>query len=399
MRRRGFTLIELLISITIIGLLSGLVLLALQRASAASKIIHTKSTIAKLNASLMDRWEGYRARRVPLDPVAILNNIKANNGGTYLTLQGVIANMSARRIAASNGALHQYPTPPYDPLSVPWSAPPVMVNGNPQPIYPNPVLAAAVRLLAMREIMQYEMPSSYSDFIGNFSSSTAAGGYTMRGTYVLPVAPQITATYLRAVNVASINGATFAQIEANQSAECLYMILTLGSTDSGMFGEQLPNDDIGDVDGDGLPEFQDAWAVSTNSYQPKGKANSPIDFMRWAPGFVSDLQPNPNPPAPSNMSEFSFSHHDYFDPLKLDIPAAVSGQPMTPRGYQLTPLIYSAGPDGDWAITLVGGMSDPYDAAGYTAGQWAGTLNTLTSKQGADADNITNHDLDTRAGK
>ena len=36
-------------------------------------------------------------------------------------------------------------------------------------------------------------------------------------------------------------------------------------------------DDVADLDGDGFPEFVDAW-------------NQPIQFIRWAPGYQSDLQ-------------------------------------------------------------------------------------------------------------
>lgn len=375
-RRGGFTLVELLVTILVIGILSGLVFGALQRAGSVSRVVHTKSTIAKLNASLMDRWDSYRTRRLPVDPLIILAAIKASGGSSYGNLQTQISAMSARRIAASGGSLNAYPTSPFDPLSVPYSAP--------AGVYPNAQLAAAVRVLAMREIIRYEMPQHFDDFIGNFSSSTAAGGFTLRGTDVLPVPPPIATTYLAAVNTASINGATFAQIKSNDAAECLYMILTIGSTDSGMFGEQMPNQDVGDVDGDGLPEFQDAWPVMLNSFTPIGQANSPINFLRWAPGFVSDLQPDPTFP---NVTEFSVSRHDFFDPLKLDIPSSNSSPP---RGFQLTPLIYSAGPDGVWDIdpgqpTTI----DPYDATGPLAGT-AGP---------AASDNLTNHELDTRTGR
>lgn len=372
MKRRGFTLIELLITIVVIGILSGIVYGALQRAMAVSRVVHTKSTIAKLNASLMDRWDSYRTRRLPVDPLIILANIKANGGSTYQKLQARISAMSTRRIAASGGSLNTYPTQPFDPLSVPYSAP--------VGIYPNAQLAAAVRVWGMRELIRYEMPQHFEDFI-DFSTS---GPWGLRQTEVLPVPPPIATTYLAQVNAAFQAGATKAQILSNDSAECLYMILTIGSTDSGMFGEQTPNQDVGDVDGDGLPEFQDAWPVMLNSFTPIGQANSPINFLRWAPGFVSDLQPDPRFP---DMIEFSASHHDFFDPLKLDVP---KDNNSPPRGFQLTPLIYSAGPDGNWDIDQGQPLTtDPYDATGPFAGL-----------AGPDAaDNVSNHELDTRTGK
>ena len=41
--------------------------------------------------------------------------------------------------------------------------------------------------------------------------------------------------------------------------------------------EQFNESEIGDVDEDGCPEFIDGWG-------------RPIMFLRWAPGFRSDLQ-------------------------------------------------------------------------------------------------------------
>jgi prepilin-type N-terminal cleavage/methylation domain-containing protein len=65
-RRRAFTLVELLVTITIIGMLSGLVFGALMMAREAARDAATKATIAKLNSIIMHRYEGYMTRRVPI---------------------------------------------------------------------------------------------------------------------------------------------------------------------------------------------------------------------------------------------------------------------------------------------------------------------------------------------
>ncbi|MBN2295884.1 MAG: prepilin-type N-terminal cleavage/methylation domain-containing protein [Pirellulales bacterium] len=65
--RSGFTLIELLITITIIGLLSAVVLGALQSARETAKYAKTKATITKLHYIIMARYDSYRTRRVPID--------------------------------------------------------------------------------------------------------------------------------------------------------------------------------------------------------------------------------------------------------------------------------------------------------------------------------------------
>ena len=53
----------------------------------------------------------------------------------------------------------------------------------------------------------------------------------------------------------------------NQGAECLFMIITLGFTDELGGGNLFNEGSIGDTDGDGLPEFLDAWGM-------------PIGFLR-----------------------------------------------------------------------------------------------------------------------
>ncbi len=205
------------------------------------------------------------------------------------------------------------------------------------------------------------------------------------------------------------------------------MILTIGSTDGGMFGEQLPTKDVGDVDGDGLLEFQDSWVSAYTKYPPagpalsplpaawrsfpwwaQGKRNSPISFIRWPAGYYSDASvqdsayseylSNPNYPS---AIEFSVTHHDWFDPLKVDVPFSAPQTPPAPRGYRILPLIYSAGPDGVNDIYSVSGSATPYFNGGgtpntYLAGTPADTNNDGSIGAG---DNITNQELDTRTGR
>src|SRR5690606_16654245 len=95
--------------------------------------------------------------------------------------------------------------------------------------------------------------------------------------------------------------------------------------------------EIGDIDGDGLFEFVDAW-------------ERPISFLRWAPGFESAMQPRSvNPPA--------YESHDPLDPLKRHSPAPASDTVAHwPEFFTsgvhppLFPLIFSAGPDGVYDV-------------------------------------------------
>jgi len=61
--RRGFTLVEILVTITILGMMASMLLLAVQAANNSAKVAKTKATIAKINHFVMLRYDSYRTRR------------------------------------------------------------------------------------------------------------------------------------------------------------------------------------------------------------------------------------------------------------------------------------------------------------------------------------------------
>ena len=344
--RNGFTLIELLVTITIIGILASMALAGMSIANSHAKVIKTKSTITKLHNQMMQRWESYRNRRLPVEPRSIL---MSTGTPQYTYATGVMTTLAANLNAASPGKGNS--------LLVPSTS----------PLYPTPAQVAVVRLLAVRELQQFEMPTGWGDLV-DFKATPAPtpGQWTLRPTNILPTWPQLAQRYLAKLNAAGTalmaqSGATSAsvtqQLDTYDSAEALYMILSNNTDESWSAADQVK--DIGDTDGDGLPEFQDAWIESLRSYTPKGAANKPIQWIRWPAGFynniggnnwlLSDYQGDVFQPDPMT---FSLDYHDYFDPLKLDLPTGTTGGGTPqPRGYQLTPLIYSAGQDNEYGIT------------------------------------------------
>jgi len=133
---------------------------------------------------------------------------------------------------------------------------------------------------------------------------------------------------------------TRADIVANQSAECLYMVVTMACGD-GEARTQFHESDIGDTDGDGAPEFIDAWG-------------HPICFYRWAPGFDSLTQlsyPQLNEirfkavaaglNSNVEVTKAVAKDHDPFDTFRLQ-----------PNAFRLVPLVFSAGGDEKLGLDL-----------------------------------------------
>jgi prepilin-type N-terminal cleavage/methylation domain-containing protein len=244
---RGFTLVELLVTISIIALLAGLTLGALQAARQTAREARTKALIAKLNQVIMQRYDSYLTRRVPI------------------STRGLAPNEAARR-----------------------------------------------RLDALRDLMRMEMPERWSDVY-----TSTPGGTPHQYSWGSIPRPALSQMYL----------AKYTQNQPSAEfgpAECLYMIVALGSPEA---MENFNESEIGDADGDGWPEFHDGWG-------------RPIMFLRWAPGFtgLSEIQTGKD--------------HDPFDTRQLESDA-----------YHLIPLIYSGGPDKEYDIEVSKNyvyQGDPY---------------------------------------
>lgn len=399
--RRAFTLVELMVTIVIIGLLAAMFLGGMQRAQVSANIDSTKSTIAKLNATMMQQWESYKNRRVQVDPLLVL---------TAPTVQGTNARLFCYQLWQQRGS-SATDSLAFGPLNSSGALPSPLPAG-----YPTNLQMSAVRLLAVRELQKYEMPSGYADFA---NMSGTPGSYAIATPVVLPAPPPLAYAYLQRLNAAATSDPN--QILANEAAECLYLIMSTGAQDDTLLGDQIRPDTIGDVDADGMPEIQDAWrdpavqyttttvminGTPTLTANPR-RTNKPISWVRWPAGYISDLQPDPTkppmigvgataPPINKWAYEFSLWRHDIFDPLKLDVPSTAGTAANLPRGYPLYPLIFSAGPDGAYDIVGSSGYIDPYNATGgLMGGQEADTNKNGILESG---DNITNHKLGTGTG-
>jgi prepilin-type N-terminal cleavage/methylation domain-containing protein len=114
----GFTLIELLVTIAIISILAGISLGAVHYARHAAAEAKTKATIAKLNALVMQRYESYITRRVPIDTTGM--NPRNAAKFRYLALLDLMRmEMPERTYDIYNGPLN-------GSSGLPWTARPAL---------------------------------------------------------------------------------------------------------------------------------------------------------------------------------------------------------------------------------------------------------------------------------
>jgi prepilin-type N-terminal cleavage/methylation domain-containing protein len=297
-RRAAFTLIELLVAITIIGILAGLILGVASVAGETARQRKTEQMIARLHTLLMEHYDTYKTRRVSVRPEII---------------------------SGINASTH----PDYD-----------------SPAEKGRAMAFA-RLYALRELILMEVPDRWSDilltdvpktptgindafipFFQDTSQASATGRTSLADVYLRRYADIARRTRK---NLITGQPNTPAEITDNQGAECLYLVITLATGEGearSLFGEST----IGDTDGDGAKEFLDGW-------------DQPINFLRWAPGFDSQIQLDASELAAMSQSvrvTAITNDHDPFDMFRVDTNA-----------YRLVPLIFSAGGDETFGIRLV----------------------------------------------
>jgi prepilin-type N-terminal cleavage/methylation domain-containing protein len=232
--------------------------------------------------------------------------------------------------------------------------------------------AAKKRLNALHELMRLEMPERIRDVIDLTSNNK----------------PPLTPQYLSYLPSLSRHYWSSQKAKANittgwtdqyAGAECLYIIVSAINEDGESALRFFLDSEIGDKDGDGMPEIQDGWG-------------NPIEFLRWAPGFVSESE------------IMSATVADPFDPL------GVYSGVYTKEPFAMYPLIFSAGPDGIYDIAVDDQQNPvdysnppsvtpaypsdyPYLDSPAVASQMGTPMTSSLGGQSGYTDNVTNHFL------
>jgi prepilin-type N-terminal cleavage/methylation domain-containing protein len=218
-----------------------------------------------------------------------------------------------------------------------------------------------------RNLITADMPDRWTDVAAIASGTTVASG-----TITLPLT-QPQRTYK-----AIWNGMSSQQQSASGNeyagAECLFMIVMQGGLANCIDCGELKTADRGDKDSDGAFEFWDAWG-------------NPIGYILWPAGLQL--------PAGTTSSFFTTGGRA--------LEPAFPPRGVTPSpALGMRPLIYSAGPDGEYGFNRVGeasNLSAGTNPAGHDCGWWesSSTMAEMAkSESSVTADNITNLDAEAR---
>jgi type II secretory pathway pseudopilin PulG len=145
------------------------------------------------------------------------------------------------------------------------------------------------------------------------------------------------------------------------SAECLFMIVMQGGIADCLDCRGLRTD-IGDVDGDEMPEFLDAWGT-------------PIGFALWPAGLE----------LPATEGRKFFSSQLPFDEVMPDKGGAAGGR--------MRPLLVSAGPDREYGLQWPKPTEEQRENEGKL---WLAEYASPVSGDKTHVDNITNFDEEAR---
>jgi prepilin-type N-terminal cleavage/methylation domain-containing protein len=299
MRRRAFTLIELMVTMSIMAILTAAMAYVMAGAQESAQIAKTRTLIARLHSLVMQKYESYRYRRLPITiPPKVLDNPYGNPIATPLKAIQTVRCDVLRQLMRME--MPERWTDLDDPT-------PISVADNSNSLSPinyydiaNPNQAAIVKMM---------LPSALQAYRGQATAIPHTDGTNGPVTYTPAPADS-----------------------AYEGAKCLYLMVTMGLGEPDVM-ENFSEGDIGDFDGSGHKVFLDAW----------GK---PIGFLRWAPGFISAYQP-----AKPGTGSLPATAKDMRMPDQTD-PAGIYGMPQTSATankqdtFALYPLIYSAGPDG-----------------------------------------------------
>jgi type II secretory pathway pseudopilin PulG len=342
---RAFTLVEVLTVMVLIALMGGMIVTAVQGVTQTAREARTKSIIQTIDSVLMQQYESYKYRALPLDVPDMFQSANFSTSPTSGNAEvgfEVLSTEAARVRLMMVRDLMRMEMP--DRLSDISSAPallraaasPVVIQGATGQVVATRDNLADRRMFPVR---WYDSAATFASGIDNVPSKLAAYRDRIPSTFnfTAPLSLQ------------------------NQGAECLYMIMATSYVGGTPAIDAIPEPNIGDTDGDGLLEILDGWG-------------QPLGFVRWPAGYF-DFELSVNTGIPDDFDLFR-SDYAYLDqgtpPTSLAVPTDVNASPRIKTfPWSMKPLVFSVGPDG-----LSGIATNPWTTAAedpdfsYQASSW-----------------------------
>jgi prepilin-type N-terminal cleavage/methylation domain-containing protein len=285
--RRGFTLIELLVVMVIIGIILAFILTAAMDSLRRAEERATQALISKLENALNDRLDALlQTQPDPTRPHRVLASIYSSN-----PLQGAVPGVPrANTIAMFDYMKRELPDVFYiQDRSLSSGTYPLNFAANPFPLLnPQTHTPQAYFILPLGQGDDLAAPTGE----GIYGASYYAAASIYRNLGYLPQGCDGVDNngngLVDEVDEGAPSGSDAAKLVANNlvahkhktaRSEMLYALLVEGS---GPLGSAFSRDDftdreVKDTDGDGLPEFVDAWG-------------EPLQFYRWPVLYHSDVQ-------------------------------------------------------------------------------------------------------------
>ena len=357
--RTGMTLIELLVVVAIIAVIAAVSIGALMVIPEHARVRGTEALVAKINTKLSQRLDQFNSRR---DTVRTL--------GCDLTLANNEPTLG-RLIAVARTMRQEFPEW-FDVTLTSRISDSFDNDGDGLIDEPDEIIAGDWNPV---------------DIGGTAAPEQLGSDLPPRATGHLAYIQRIFAD-----NTLRSNGASFLNTHRAETAraECLFMLVTADGADTSEFA---PND-IGDTDGDGIPEFVDKWG-------------NPIQFFLWPSLYTSPRQKpgsetnpdDPNQLLTENLGPTSWwaTNRGSFQNLFLWVSNAAN---TSPQAYRTYPLIISSGQDGGFGLVTASAGTDSVmgtlDDIATVDKRAIRISNAAQDGYGMDNDNIDNHGLRVR---